>query len=254
MKLNFKEFGSGPPMIILHGLLGSLDNWQTLAGRFSENFHVYTIDQRNHGKSPHSEEISYDLMARDLRELCRAENISNPILIGHSMGGKAAMKYALKYPNETTALISVDMSPRKYGVHHRDIFEALSAVDFEELRSRKDVEEFLYSMLKNMGVVYFLTKNLFWKEKDRLDYRFNLDVLRKNLEVLGDWNDDRQYSGKSLFIRAGQADYISDNEPSIAHHFSNANVETIDSGHWVHAEKPEEFYRVVMEFLQVYRL
>ena len=250
MKLNYKEFGEGRPMIILHGLMGSLDNWQSLAKRFSENFKVYTIDQRNHGQSPHSDEMNYDVMSNDLKEFIEDHNITKPILIGHSMGGKTVMKYTLENPDKVEAMISVDMSPRDYAVHHDFITEALLSVDFNKVKSRKEVEDILMKQLNNMGIVLFLAKNVYWESKEKLAYRFNLEVLNDNLDLISGWpHCIASYPGKSLFIRGSKADYIQDDEPNIDAYFPNHTVVTLDSGHWVHAEKPEEFFQSVMDFL-----
>ena len=252
MNLNYKEFGQGQALIILHGLLGSLDNWQTLARRFSEHFHVFTVDQRNHGQSPHSDDMDYDFLTDDLEKFIRDHNIKNPILIGHSMGGKTVMKYALEHPNEVKALIPVDMSPREYDVHHDHIMEALHAVDFDKVKSRKDVENILMEKINNLGIVLFLAKNVYWKEKDKLAYRFNLDVLYENLDLISGWPlAHGEFEGPTLFIKGGRADYITDDdEPIIKAYFQNSEIVSLDSGHWVHAEKADDFYHTVINFLQ----
>ena len=251
MKLNFKEFGKGQPLLILHGLLGSLDNWQTLAKRFSEHFHVYTIDQRNHGQSPHDEDIDYDLLSDDLDDFIADNNIENPILMGHSMGGKTVMKYALEHPKNVKALISVDMSPREYAVHHDHIMEALHEVDFNVVKTRKEVEDILMNLLSNRTVVQFLAKNVYWKEKDRLAYRFNLDVLYENLDLISGWPIAHgEYNGPTLFIGGDKVDYITnDDEAIIKAYFPKAQIKMLNSGHWVHAEKAHDFYSTVMNFL-----
>lgn len=250
MILNYKEFGQGRPMIILHGLLGSLDNWQTLARRFSENFKVYTIDQRNHGQSPHTDDIDYDLLSADLADFIHQHDIKDPILIGHSMGGKTVMKYTLENPESVSALIAVDMSPRDYDIRHDHIMEALVQIDFNVMKSRKEIEDFLMKRLNNLGVVLFLSKNIYWIEKDRLAFRFNLDALYRNLDLISGWpHCTGEYNGKTLFIRGIKANYITDNEPAIKAYFPMARLIDLNAGHWVHAEKPEDFYNSVMGFL-----
>ena len=251
MKLNYKVFGEGQPMIILHGLLGSLDNWQTLARRFSSDFKVYTVDQRNHGQSPHSDDMDYDLMVDDLTELISDLNIENPILIGHSMGGNTVMKYALENPDRIHSLISVDIAPRAYSVRHNSIMDALKSIDFNTIQSRKEVEQILMEKINDLGIVQFLSKNVYWKEKNKLAYRFNLDALNYNLDLISNWSRiTSQFEGKTLFIRGGKADYITDDEPTIPAYFPNYELVTLDTGHWVHAEKPEEFYKTVIDFLK----
>lgn len=248
MKLNYKEFGEGRPMIILHGLLGSLDNWQTLAKRFAEDFHVFTIDQRNHGQSPHSDRMDYEVLSADLENFIEEHQLDNVILIGHSMGGKTVMKYTLEHPEKVAAMISADMSPRDYPVHHEYILDALRSVDFSAVKTRGDVKDQLMEKLQNKAVVLFLTKNVYWKDKENLAYRFNLDAIYDNIDLVSSWPfTPGVFEGKSLFIRGVKADYISDDEPNIHAYFPNAKIVDIDSGHWVHAEKPDAFYQAVMD-------
>ena len=167
------------------------------------------------------------------------------------MGGKTAMKFALEHPEMVSELIVVDMSPRDYTVHHDHIMEALKLVDFNVVKSRKEAENILMKELNDRGVVQFLSKNIYWKEKDRLDFRFNLDALYNNLDLISGWNQTySQFEGKTLFIRGGKAKYISNDEPNIPAYFPNSRIVTIDSGHWVHAEKPDDFFKLITEFLE----
>ncbi len=251
MKLNYKEFGSGRPMIIIHGLLGSLDNWQSLAKRFAEDYHVFTLDQRNHGQSPHCDDMDYDLMTADLEEFISEHNIVNPILIGHSMGGKTVMKFALEHPEKVSALIPVDMSPRDYPIHHQHIIDALDSIDFNEVKSRKDVEKILIEKLEIPSVVAFLSKNVYWREKEKLDYRFNLNAIENNIDLISAWPVIHgEYTGPTLFIKGNKADYVTDIEPNIEAYFPNARIVGLHAGHWVHAEQPDEFYQTVIDFLK----
>lgn len=251
MKLNYKEFGSGRPMIILHGLLGSLDNWQSLAKRFAENYHVFTVDQRNHGQSPHSDEIDYELLSEDLNEFIEVHQLDNVILVGHSMGGKTVMKFALDHPEKVSDLIVVDISPRHYPVHHEHIIESLKLVDFNLQKSRKEVEDFLMERLNDRGVVMFLTKNVYWEDKDKLAFRFNLDALYDNLDIISSWPAEfSSYDGRTLFIRGSKANYITDDDEAVIKaYFPDSEIISIYSGHWVHAEKADEFYDAVVRFL-----
>lgn len=251
MKLNYKEFGSGKPMIILHGLLGSLDNWQSLAKRFAENFHVFTVDQRNHGQSPHSENMDYDLLSNDLAEFITDHNLEKAILIGHSMGGKTAMKFALEHSDEVERLIVVDITPKDYPVHHDTILEALKLLDFDEVKSRKEVEENLLHSIHSKDVVLFLSKNIYWKEKDKLAFRFNLNALDENLDLISGWPAvNGTFEGRTLFIRGVKSNYITQTDEDIIRaYFPEAEIINLDSGHWVHAEKPDEFFNEVMNFI-----
>ena len=251
MKLNYKVYGEGQPMIILHGLLGSLDNWTTVAKKLGEHYKVFTVDQRNHGQSPHDDDIDYDLMSEDLLDFIEEHNIEHPILLGHSMGGKTMMKFALDNPDKLSALISADMSPRTYAVQHDVILDALNSIDFNEVKSRKEAEIILMEKLNDLGTVLFLVKNIYWKEKEKMAFRFNLSSLRANITTISDWPENHKiYSGNTLFIRGGNSNYIEDNEPSIQTQFPNSTLYTIKGvGHWLHAEKPDEFITVVRNFL-----
>jgi esterase len=251
MKLNFKQYGSGHPLIILHGLMGSLDNWGTLAKRFGEYFSVYIVDQRNHGQSPHDDDIDYELMSEDLLEFIEDHDLVRPILLGHSMGGKTVMKFALDNPDKVSALIVADISPRTYKVHHDQILDALASINFYEVKSRKEVENILLDKLGDKGTVLFLAKNVYWESKEKLAYRFNLESLRNNITTISAWPENHMvYNGDVLFLRGGKSNYIGDHETSIEEQFPKAALQTIEgAGHWLHAEKPDEFFNHVMNYL-----
>ena len=251
MELNYKEFCEGRPLIILHGLLGSLDNWQTLARRFGEDFHVFAVDQRNHGQSPHSTEMTYKALTEDLLEFIEKHKIYMPVLLGHSMGGKTAMSFAQKYPEKIDRLIVADISPKDYGIHHQDILDALTSVDFERMKDRKTIQEHLMNRINNLGIVLFLSKNIYWVDKQNLAFRFNLPVLNDSIAQMSGWvGDQGQYDGSTLFIRGGNSPYIKNDDMAITGQFPNNEIETIrGAGHWLHAEKPEEFYQIVRSFM-----
>ena len=160
MELNYKQFGQGEPIIILHGLFGTLDNWQTIAKQLAEHYMVYIIDQRNHGKSPHSDDFSYEIMAEDLKEFMFRHHIYEATIIGHSMGGKVAMRFALDYPDMVSKLVVVDITPKRYKGEHETIFEAMFDLDLKNLIHRKEIDEQLKSRIPNDGVRLFLMKNL----------------------------------------------------------------------------------------------
>lgn len=252
MKLHYNKTGNGPALVILHGLLGSGDNWMTLAKKWSENFTVYMVDQRNHGQSAHSQDFSFDLMAEDLAELINDEGIEQFDLIGHSMGGKTAMTFANKYPSLIRKMIIVDIGPKAYPPHHNSIFEGLRSVDFSVQKSRKAVESALSNHIPQIGVRQFLMKNLYWKVKgEELAWRFNLPVLYdKYEEVIGSLQAD-EISLPTLFIRGELSGYIQDKDAEkLKQQFPNSELITINgAGHWVHAEKPKEFDEAVSDFL-----
>ena len=182
MKLHFKSFGEGKPLVILHGLFGSLDNWQTHAKNFSKYFKVYIVDQRNHGRSPHSDEFSYELMVEDFNEFVEGQGLDDFVLIGHSMGGKTAMGYAEKYGEKLDKLVIVDIGPKQYPMHHDQILAGLTSLDFDVVKSRKSADEYLQKYIPELGVRQFLLKNLYWVEKGKLAFRMNVTALNNTIQ------------------------------------------------------------------------
>ena len=251
MQLNFKKVGEGEPLVILHGLFGSLDNWLGLAKKLGENFEVFIVDARNHGKSPHANKFNYDVMADDLYEFLEEHQIINPIILGHSMGGKTAMQFAMNYPNLLSKLIVADIAPKAYPIHHDVILEGMHSIDLEKIITRKGADEQLSKYLDVFTTRQFLLKNLYWAEKDKLAWRFNLDVINNNINTVGDelTNVD-VFEKPTLFIRAEKSNYITKNDfDAIKKIFLNAEIKTMNTGHWVHSEKPTEFLQIVNSFL-----
>lgn len=253
MQLNYKSLGEGQPLIILHGLFGSLDNWLSIGKELADHYKVYLVDQRNHGQSPHSDEFNYTVMAEDLHEFINAHELENPIIVGHSMGGKTAMKFALNYTELWDKLVVVDISPKSYPVHHDTILEGLSAIDVENLESRKEADDKLSEYVKDFGTRQFLLKNLARKKEGGFEWKMNLDIIKKNIEIIGEGMEEQLAIEKDvLFIRGEKSDYIKDKDSIlIVQHFPNAAIETIkNAGHWVHAEQPEEFLNTLNNFLR----
>ena len=253
MELFYRKIGKGEPLFILHGLFGSGDNWQSLAKRFSENFEVYVIDQRNHGQSFHSSDWNYDFMVDDLIEIIRQNSLSKINLIGHSMGGKTAMQFALSYPELVQNLVVVDISAKYYPVHHRQILNALLSLDLNKIKSRKEAESELAKSIQNIGELQFLLKNLYWKDvqNNQLAWRFNLDVINSKIEEVGREQSTGNYTGPSLFIRGELSNYVLNADQEMhSKLFPSSHLETIQgAGHWVQAEKPEAFFQVANQFL-----
>lgn len=251
MKLHYRILGEGQPLVILHGLFGTSDNWQTLAKHFALKYKVYLVDQRNHGHSPHSDEMDYFVMAQDLKELFEEEQITKAILMGHSMGGKTAMFFAQENSSLLDRLIVVDMGIKKYPPHHQLIFDAFLAVDLNTVTTRKEVESILSTYISDKGVLQFLLKNLYWSEKERLEWRMNLMVLYRDIENILSAIPPKTCATPTLFLRGGKSNYILDTDwDEILGHFPNATLKTIASaGHWVHAEAPLEFSTLVDAFL-----
>lgn len=252
MELNYKREGSGTPLLIVHGLFGSLDNWQTLGKKFAENFDTILVDQRNHGHSPHSEAFDYDLMAGDLIELIEDLELKEVDIIGHSMGGKATMRMAQLRPDLIKKMVIVDIGPKGYPMHHDTILEGLNAIDFDVVKSRGQATEVISKYIDDEGVRQFLLKNLYWIEKGKLGWRINLPVLEKNMpQIIGKLPED-EVEIPTLFIRGEKSNYIiEDDYTDIFMQFPNSDIETIyNAGHWIHAENPFDFYHLVMQFLQ----
>ncbi|MES2567621.1 MAG: alpha/beta fold hydrolase [Bacteroidota bacterium] len=254
MKLAYREFGSGQPLIILHGLFGQSDNWNTLAKRFAEKeFHVFAIDQRNHGLSPHSEEWNYEVMATDLKEFIEDHQLSNPILLGHSMGGKIVLFFELLFPHIAKKIIVADISPRAYEPHHEAVLNALNAIDFSEINTRKEAETILGEYITDYGTKQFLLKNIYWREDEskQMDWRFDLKTITKEYNNIGISVPFFVSDAEILFLRGEKSDYISENdEHDISSRFSNYQLKTIaNSGHWIHAEQPEAFFNCVVNFI-----
>ncbi len=254
MDLFYHEFGEGDNLIILHGLFGISDNWVGIGNNLSERYRVLIPDLRNHGRSFHSSVFNYPSMVEDLTEFFDAHIDGKAIVIGHSMGGKAAMNFALEYPEKVEKLIVVDISPEAYPYRqqHVHIIDAMKSVDFNVMKSRKDVDAHLKTLIKDERIRLFIMKNLYRLDRGRLDWRINLDAISLNLDSVFEGITHRSsYSGDCLFVRGGLSDYIIDEHiPAIMTLFPNAVIQTIEGAtHWLHAEKPEELCSIFSEFL-----
>ena len=251
MKLFSRIIGEGSPLLIVHGLFGMSDNWQSLGKKFANFYEVHLIDQRNHGRSPHSKVFNYKILADDLVKYIKDYKLKNVLLMGHSLGGKTAMEFAVRYPDLVNKLIVVDISPKAYPVHHDTIIEGLQSLDFNVLNSRGEADRKLAEYIVDAGVRQFLLKSLYWVEKGRLAFRFNLEVIAEHITEVGKVLADKmQYKGPSLFVDGAFSSYIVDeDEDLILEHFPEAEIVTIkDAGHWVHAEQPERFFDEVLRF------
>lgn len=252
--LNYKKYGeASETIIIIHGFLGSLDNWHTLATEFSKDYTVYTVDMRNHGKSPHTENHNIKLMVNDLAEFMEQQNIPSAHIIGHSMGGKVAMQFAFDQTDKVEKLMVADIAPRQYKRGHDSVIEALRAVDFTKVTKRKDAEDIMMHLVPDFGTRQFLLKNLTTSYSGGYKWRVNLNVLDRDYEEI---IKPIEYNGvflkPALFLRGELSTYIKpSDELEIQEHFINAQIETISgAGHWLHAENPKEFYEKVIRFLK----
>jgi esterase len=245
--------GQGSPLVVIHGFMGMGDNWKTLGGQYAKaGFEVHTPDMRNHGKSFHSDEFTYEAMVNDIAGYIKENNLGKVDLIGHSMGGKVGMFFALLHPELVNRLVVADIAPRYYAPHHQKELDALNAVDFSVKPSRADVEALLNEKLQDPGTVQFLAKNLYWKEPGQLDFRINLRAFTEKTDSIGQEVPDGVFNGPTLFLKGDRSDYIQESDlAAIAAHFPQYELKTIsNSGHWVHAENPNEFFEYTLEFLK----
>lgn len=250
MKLHYREIGEGQPVVILHGLFGNSDNWQTHAKKLAEYFRVILVDQRNHGHSDWSEEFSYDLMSADLFELFESLDLKKVILIGHSMGGKTAIQFAQEHPSFIEKLIVIDIGVKQYPMHHAEILKGLHSIDLNVVNTRGEAESILSQFIESHGVRQFLLKNLYWKEKGVLAWRMNIAVLEREMVNILAALSSKEVFLPTLFIRGALSNYILDQDiDDLEDQFSDFNLVTIEnSGHWVHSESPTEFLNSVLEF------
>jgi pimeloyl-ACP methyl ester carboxylesterase len=246
--------GQGKPLLIIHGFLGMSDNWKSFGSLYAaEGFQVHMLDLRNHGKSFHSDDFNYTIMANDVLEYCQQNNLTDISIIGHSMGGKVAMLFTTTYPEMVEKLIVADIGPKYYAPHHQDILAGLNAVDFSTKPDRAAVEETLYPFIPDFGTRQFLMKNLYWIEPGQLAFRFNLPVFNAKIEVIGEALPAQNHFDKpTMFIRGGNSKYILDSDvPEIQKHFPNFKLATIPNvGHWLHAENPKLFFEETIKFLK----
>lgn len=252
MNLAFQELGQGEPLIIMHGLFGSSDNWLSIAKVLAQKRKVFLLDLRNHGDSPHSEAFSYDLMVDDLILFLENHNIKDPIILGHSMGGKAAMNFAVNNPDDLSKLIIVDIGPKAYPVHHKTILEGLMSINVENVTSRAEAETQLAAYVHEKGIRQFLLKNLGRNEDGKFYWKINLPVIDREIGMIGEaLNHDHKFVKPTLFIHGQQSNYILDEDKEeIKDIFPFAKIESIpNAGHWVHAEQPQAFIEIVEKFL-----
>jgi len=267
MELFFRKYGSGPPLIIVHGLYGSSDNWVTVGKALSERFEVFILDQRNHGQSPHSEHHSYDLMRADLLEFMDKQSIEKAMLLGHSMGGKTIMFFAASYPERVNGLIVVDIAPKSYfsysgeavqSADHLFIIQAMTKIDLSEIKNRDDANHVLSTQIKSERVRQFLLKNLIRSKDNSFRWKLNIEAIRKSLvRILDGLNASEFEHGNQitgfpvLFIRGANSNYILDSDiPGIHKIFPFAEIASVpDAGHWVHAEEPDVLVEKILEFV-----
>ena len=256
MLLNYRQYsGQGEPLLILHGLFGSLANWGWHSKQLAEDFAVIGVDLRNHGESPHADDHNYPVMAADIKELLETLNIERCSIIGHSMGGKVAMQLALLEPQLVNKLVVVDIAPVTYtgkNDGHLRVLEGMRALDFTTLKSRKAAEEFLVGYIEDEATRKFVLTNIVRDSNGSYRWRLNLDAIEKHYNELRLKPEGGQpFEGPTLFVRGDFSNYIQKkHEAEILELFPNASVKSImECGHWLHADKPQVFQKIVRDFL-----
>ncbi|MBK9737268.1 MAG: alpha/beta fold hydrolase [Saprospiraceae bacterium] len=253
-KLNYRIVGQGKPVIILHGLFGMLDNWLNMAKKLeSEGFMIFLIDQRDHGRSEHTEAFNYTRLANDLLHFMEQNWIHETILIGHSMGGKAGLKFVAEYGDLVSKFVVIDIGIKKYDGGHSEIFDALFDIDFNKVVSREEVEQTLMNKLNHLGTCQFLMKNLSRKKDGGFEWKMNLPLLYKEYHhILESIPFEYQCKTETLFIKGEKSNYIEETDlPIIKSALPNSRFVTIDNaGHWVHVDQPNELFKEIIAFIK----
>lgn len=254
LQLNFRHYrNEGEKVIIVPGLFGMLDNWHSFAKKLSaRGYDVYSIDQRDHGKSPHSTIFNYDELSADLLHFCDQNKIDKAHFIGHSLGGKTVMRFSLLHPDRVDTQIVVDMTPKTYPPGHQEIFDALFSLSLDQIHQRKDAEDQLFLKLQNQSVVQFLLKNLTRNKEGGYRWKMNLQLLYDSYEnIIKTIADESDYSlVSSLFVRGTNSNYILQKDEDLINTlFPNYQLEEIEAGHWIHAEKPDELLDLIIDFI-----
>jgi len=252
--LEYTETGEGAPLMIMHGLFGWKRNWSSIGKRLGKHAHVYTLDMRNHGLSPWHNDMTYDDMADDLQQFIDRHDLKNPVLLGHSMGGKAVMTLALRYPELLGGIIVADIAPITYTHDYDDHIKIMQGIDLSTITNRQQVDDILARSFEDVGLRAFLLQNLD-RDETGFRWRINLSSIKNHMQDILDFpkfGKNDKYVGPALFLKGGTSDYISnDSEITIKSLFPKATVETINNaGHWVHAEQPEAVIRYVQGFLE----
>lgn len=250
MNLHYQSLGAGKPLIIIHGLFGSADNWRSHAKYFAKTHHVITVDLRNHGRSPHSDENNFEVMAEDILTLMNTLALDKVTLLGHSLGGKVAMTFAEQYADRLEKLIVVDISPRAYQGEHTPLMDAMMAIDMAAMHSRSEVDTALAQTISDKAVRQFLLMNVVPQEQG-MAWRINLPALKANYKAyMAAVCENISCSLPTLFIYGEHSDYVSDDDKlQISDIFPNVSFAAVAAGHWVHAERPQQFKQIVEEFL-----
>jgi esterase len=256
MNLHFETVGEGSPLVILHGLLGSADNWRSMSRRLGAQYKVFAVDLRNHGRSPHSELFDYPAMVADLHEFMERQALSAVALLGHSMGGKVAMQFAADYSEGVDCLVVVDIAPKAYAPSQRNLLQAMRSLDLRRYKSFGEIDAALAANIPERSLRQFLLKNLSRDDNGRLYWRIHLEAIHRNYDQLTlAMTPERTFGKPTLFIRGGRSNYIEEGDlPAIRQIFPHAEIATLpEAGHWAHIDAPEEFFQTVANFLNIAR-
>lgn len=250
--VNYEIMGDkGPAVLLIHGLFGDLDNLKRLGRDLEDDFKVIVMDCRNHGDSFHSDQMSYAAMAKDVEALLDHLNLAKVSIVGHSMGGKLAMEFALAHADRVQALVIADVAPVAYDARHRHILDALENIDLSQVQSRQDADKQLAQAIDERGVRQFLLKNL-QRENDAYQWRLNLPVIDSCYEDISGSVREGNYDGPVLFVKGGDSNYLTEaHRDAVSSRFNDVDIKIIEgTGHWLHAEKPRIFNRLVRSFLE----
>lgn len=251
MHLNFEVHGDGHPLILVHGFLGALDNWRSMSKRLATRYRVHLIDLRNHGHSPHSETMSYSVMARDLSEFVLEHGIESAFVLGHSLGGKVAMQFALECPDLVDKLIVADIAPKAYPPAHRTLLAALRQLNVSTLKSYAEADTALAAAIGDAALRRFVIKNLEHGSDGGFRWRIALEPIIANYDELTQAiTISNAFDKPVCFLRAGRSDYVEESDLALIRSlFPRAELRAIpDAGHWLHIDAPDEFFRIVTEF------
>jgi esterase len=252
MRLHCRTQGEGQPLIILHGFLGSLDNWQVMSRRLARDFKIYSLDLRNHGRSPHSAVMNYPAMAQDVREFIAEHGLTAASVLGHSMGGKVAMQFAAHFPDDLEKLVVVDIAPKAYASAHRTMLHAMRAANLRDCSSFGEVGHVLSGAIPDPAVRQFVMKNLTRDTHSNFQWRLGLDEITKNYDELTHRIVvDKPFAKPACFIRGERSNFVQDSDLALIRDvFPRAEFKTIpNAGHWIHIDAAGEFQAVVTNFL-----
>ncbi len=254
MKLFYRTYGSGPPIIILHGIFGMSDNWVTFAKQLANGFEVFIPDLRNHGRSPHSNEFDYNYMLNDLRKFILEQNLHNIVLIGHSMGGKVAMQFALYYQELIKKLIVLDVSASSYNPtpEIEEIVIAINTIELKKANDRANIKRQLSGIIHDDRIIEFMMKNIVRHKNNVFEWKFNAQAISDNLnKLLKGIETDNKFDKPALFVAGGKSNYMKQEDIyMIFENFPEAQLELImNAGHWLHVDAREELLNIVTHFI-----